>query len=93
MATSTGKVAAPPAEPKCDAAEKAHLILVHACEAAAALLKAFDTSRNERRATGGNTTNEEQDLLRAMLVFAGAGLDAAVKRLIQDSVISVKFLL
>lgn len=74
-----------PSAPTNQAAADAHLILSHAHEAAKALLDAFDASRTKRRASGGNTTDSEQDLLRAMLVFAGAGLDAAVKRLIQDS--------
>lgn len=33
---------------------------------------------------GGLTSNEE-DLLRAAIVFTGAGLDAALKRLIRDT--------
>ncbi len=33
----------------------------------------------------GAATDEEQDLLRAMLIFAGAGLDAVAKQLIKDS--------
>jgi hypothetical protein len=37
------------------------------------------------RAMRGQTSNQDQDLLRAMLVFACAGLDAAVKALIEDS--------
>jgi hypothetical protein len=32
------------------------------------------------------TTDQEQDLLRAMIVFAASGLDAALKQLIRDSV-------
>jgi hypothetical protein len=32
----------------------------------------------------GAPTNEEQDLLRAMVVFAGAGLDATLKRIVLD---------
>ena len=38
-----------------------------------------------RKGSGaGSTTHEEQDLLRAMLVFACSGLDAVVKQLIKD---------
>src|SRR5438093_6910832 len=44
-----------------------------------------DTSRTARRATGGALTDAEQDLLRAMLVFAAAGLDSLVKQLIRDA--------
>jgi hypothetical protein len=65
--------------------ENAHLIMQHAHAAVTALLAAFDASRTKRRASGGSTTHAEQDLLRAMLVFAGAGTDAALKRLIQDT--------
>ena len=65
--------------------EDAHLIMQHAHAAVTALLAAFDASRTKRRASGGSTTHAEQDLLRAMLVFGGAGLDAALKRLIQDT--------
>jgi len=38
-----------------------------------------------RKGSKGSTTHEEQDLLRAMLVFACSGLDAVVKQLIKDS--------
>ncbi len=33
---------------------------------------------------GGSPTDQEQDLLRAMLLFAGAGVDSVIKRLIED---------
>jgi len=82
---SSQSLTEPPEAPTHDEVKNAHLILVHAHEATHALLDAFDASRGARRATGGNTTDEEQDLLRAMLVFAGAGLDASVKRLIQET--------
>lgn len=85
MAKSTQKLTPPAAAPKHTQAQNAHLILEYAHEAVTALLAAFDSSRKGRRATGGQTTDPEQDLLRAMVVFAGAGLDAAAKRLIQES--------
>ncbi len=84
MAKSTASVGSPPAEPQHPRVKKAHLILTRAHDAARALLKAFDDSRGARRATGGQTTDEEQDLLRAMLVFAGAGLDSMCKQLVRD---------
>lgn len=62
---------------------KAKLILVHAHESASALLKVFDIARKSRGTPGGATTVEEQDLLRAMLVMASAGLDSMVKQLIR----------
>jgi hypothetical protein len=37
------------------------------------------------------TTDEEQDLLRAMLVMAAAGLDSMVKELVRDALPSVVF--
>ncbi|MGQ0669896.1 MAG: hypothetical protein ACT4PO_09530 [Actinomycetota bacterium] len=41
--------------------------------------------RRERGETRGTTSDQDQDLLRAMLVFACAGLDAATKALIRDA--------
>lgn len=85
MPRSRGQLIDLPAPPNRAEAEDAHKILEYALEACSALLDAFDASRRARRATGGNTTTQEQDLLRAMVVFAGAGLDASVKRLIENS--------
>jgi hypothetical protein len=65
-----------PAEPEC---EKAFLILCRSHDAAGAFLEIF--SKDRRR---GTPTDEEQDLLRAMLVFAAAGLDSMVKQLVKD---------
>jgi hypothetical protein len=55
-------------------------MLTKAHEAATAFRQAF-----EGRPRRGNTTDAEQDLLRAMLVFAGAGLDAMVKEMIRQA--------
>lgn len=63
----------------------ASVILVTAHESAVALLKAFNLARDERGRPRGMTTDEEQDLLRAMLVYAAAGLDGMVKQLIRDA--------
>lgn len=46
---------------------------------------AYDLARVNRGKPRGITTDQEQDLLRAMLVFAASGLDATLKRLIPDS--------
>lgn len=59
-------------------------------ESAAAALAAMETLREQRRAAEGRrmtgqTSDQDQDLLRAMVVFACAGLDAAMKRLILDA--------
>ena len=67
---------------------KATRILECARDSASSLLDAFEVMR-EKRARGGRprgmTTDEEQDLLRAMLIMAAAGVDAMVKQLIRDS--------
>lgn len=56
-------------------------MLQKAHEAATSFLDAF---RNSRKGKGkGASTDAEQDLLRAMLVFAAAGLDAMLKELVQ----------
>jgi hypothetical protein len=65
--------------------EKARLILRYAREARNAFQESCDKSRGDRRRTGGALTAAEQDLLRAMLVFAAAGLDSLVKQLIRDA--------
>src|SRR5207244_315276 len=53
-------------------------------------LDAMDELRSARRAAGGQaqtgqTSDQDQDLLRGMLVFSCAGVDAAMKALIEDS--------
>jgi hypothetical protein len=78
------KPAAPAPPPYIEKTEKARLILRYAVEAREAFQESCDQSRGERRATGGALTDAEQDLLRAMLVFAAAGLDSLVKQLIRD---------
>lgn len=69
----------------------AYLILKHAHKTCAALAEAFRTVRKieaekNGKSTRGNTSDKEQDLLRAMLVFACAGLDSMLKQLIRDAV-------
>lgn len=61
------------------------LIIKHTQESATGLLHAFDVIKRARNATRGAATDEEQDLLRAMLVFAAAGLDSMLKQLIADA--------
>lgn len=65
---------------------KARTILESSRSSAGSFLKAFDTVRKARNATKGGPTNEEQDLLRASLVFAAAGLDSMLKQLIRETV-------
>ena len=68
-----------------DVLKRAHLILKYAHDSARAFLDAFRTMRSDRGATRGATTDEEQDLLRAMLVMAAAGLDSLLKQMVRDT--------
>jgi hypothetical protein len=68
--------------PQCS---KATTILETAHSSADALLKAYELAWSERGKPRGITTDEEQDLLRAMLVLAAAGLDAMAKQVIEDA--------
>lgn len=67
------------------ACEQAILIAETAHAAADALLGAYELTRHQRGRPRGMTTDNEQDLLRSMLVMAAAGLDATVKQLVQDT--------
>lgn len=78
-------VEAPAALRNREETQKAFLILKYAHDSASSFLEAFDTVREERGATVGATTDEEQDLLRAMVVMAAAGLDSMLKQLIRDA--------
>lgn len=51
----------------------------------------FLASFNEKRQLQGigATTNEQQDLLRSMLVFSAAGLDSMIKYLIKDTLMTI----
>jgi hypothetical protein len=76
---------------------KTATILKHAHDSTSALLRAYRFARAMRgvkkdekgavKATKlrGMSTDEEQDLLRAMLVIAAAGLDAIAKQIIRDA--------
>jgi len=66
----------------------AHSILERACDSAQAFLDAFATVRKSRKAKG-TATDHEQDLMRAALVFAAAGLDSMVKQLVRDTLQTV----
>ena len=69
--------------------ERAHLVLTTAHASADALLKAYELARLQRGRPKGMTTDNEQDLLRSMLVMAAAGLDATAKQLVQDALPSL----
>ena len=73
-----------PSKPKAKAVINAYIILCNTHDAASSFLDIFESTRKSRKAKGAST-NEEQDLLRAMLVFATSGLDSVVKQLIQDA--------
>jgi len=68
--------------PEC---ERAALILERAHGSADAILEAFELVRRQRGNPRGVLTDNEQDLLRAMLVMAAAGLDSMIKQLIRDA--------
>lgn len=73
-----------PKQPKHPSALSSYLILKYAHDTAESLLQAFGNVRKARHAKG-TPTDEEQDLLRAMVVFAGAGIDSMTKQLIRDA--------
>ena len=81
MPTSLDKIGNKPNSRQC---ENAYLILRNAHDASNSFLDIFNNVRKNRKAKG-TPTDEEQDLLRAMLTFAGAGLDSMVKQLIADA--------
>lgn len=66
----------------------AFTILCNAHDASSSFLDIFRNSRAARNARGA-ATDIEQDLLRAMLSFASAGLDSMVKQLIKDALPNV----
>lgn len=77
-----------PQQPKHGQIFAAYMILTGAHWASSAFLDIFEGSREARDAKGVSN-EEEQDLLRAMLIFAASGLDSTVKRLVRDALASV----
>jgi hypothetical protein len=61
----------------------AYSILERTCESAEAFFTSFATVRKARKAKG-TATDHEQDLIRAALMFAAAGLDSMIKHLAQE---------
>jgi hypothetical protein len=61
------------AEPQTDACSKAGVILARTHDSADALLNAFELSQQQRGSPRGNSTDDEQDLLRAMLRHGRSG--------------------
>ena len=77
-----------PSKPISDECQNAYRILSSAHDGATSFLDIFKEIRKTRKAKG-TPTNEEQNLLRAMLIFATAGLDSMVKQLIRDALPSI----
>lgn len=70
--------------PHSESLRNAYTILSGAHDTASSFLDIFEKTRDMRKAKGA-PTDEEQDLLRAMLIFACAGLDSMVKQLVRDA--------
>ena len=68
---------------------KAKKVVEHAKDSVKGFLEAFTAVRKHRGAGKGAPTDEDQDLARAALVFAAAGLDSCIKHLIKDSIHSL----
>ena len=75
----------PTANRQSEAVHEAKTVIAEAKDTVKSFFAAFGTVRSARNAVGA-PTDEEQDLLRAALVFAGAGLDSTVKHLIRGAV-------
>lgn len=75
---------APPAKPNHAPLQNAYSILLNAIDSAQSFFDAFDKVCPARGADG-EPSHHEQDLLRAALMFAAAGLDAMAKQLIRDA--------
>lgn len=66
--------------------QRARTVYKHAKSSVDNFFKTFDEVRTVRRGKkGGPPTDEEQDIVRAALVFAAAGLDSCLKELIKGS--------
>jgi len=85
MSSQFANFPAAPRNPQC---QKAFVILCNAHDTASSLLDIFVTVRQNRGAMG-TPTDEEQDLLRACLMFASAGLDSMAKQLICNALPAV----
>lgn len=73
--------------------ETSQRFLTGAFDAVNGVLESLETVRQVRREAGvdvrGRLPHNEADLLRAAIVFAGAGLDASLKQLIRDALPSL----
>lgn len=72
-----------------EAVDTAQRFLASAYDAVDAVLETLNTVRQRRKDEGGDIrgrlTAPEEDLLRAAVVFTGAGLDSVLKQLIRDT--------
>jgi len=73
---------------------RAQRFLDAAIDSVRSALKALDIVRDQRRTPArnlprGRLTDAEEDLLRAVVIFASAGLDAGLKQLIRESLPAV----
>jgi len=75
--------------PEHEETSKAKKVVNHAKDSVKGFLDAFTAVRAHRNAGRGAPTDEDQDLARAALVFAAAGLDSCIKHLIKDSIHSL----
>ena len=75
-------------EARCKECRNAQQVLITAHETCLSFLKSFIQIRDDRKAKG-TPTDLEQDLLRAMIVFASSGLDAVIKQLVNDALPTV----
>ena len=77
-----------PVQPASEHCLRAHQIFEAAFKTCESFLNSFVQVRQDRKAKGA-ATDVEQDLLRAMLVFACSGLDSMIKQLIRDALPAV----
>jgi len=72
-----------PAQPQSNSLQHAYEVAEYGVESAKTLLSLYEKITKKRRR--GAPTHEDQDLLRAMLVMAGATMDATLKQLFMDA--------
>lgn len=72
----------------CKECRNGQQVLLTAHDTCSSFLKSFIQIRKDRNAKGAST-DLEQDLLRAMIVFASSGLDALIKQLVKDALPAV----
>lgn len=73
----------------CSQTETAQRFLASAYDSVSGMFDNLETLRQLRKSQGrgirGRLPGNEEDLLRAAILFSGAGMDAALKRLIEDA--------